>query len=152
MKSNPDSLAVFSLGDQKFALAVASIERIVHAVEIEPLPGAPHGVRGVINFRGAVLPVFDLRVRFGQAGRDLRITDHLVVVKTARRKVALIVDDGIGVVGSGEAGVVAAAEILPEFEAIEGVVKLDGDIVFIHDLDRFLSLDGERELAAAMKD
>jgi purine-binding chemotaxis protein CheW len=149
-KSNPDSLAVFSLDDQKFALAVASIERIVHAVEIAPLPGAPRGVRGVINFQGSVIPVFDLRVRFGQAGRDVRVTDHLVIANTARRKVVVIVDAAVSVVGAGEAGVVASTEILPGFEEIEGVMKLDGDIILIHDLDRFLSLESERELAAAM--
>ncbi len=150
-KSHPDSLAVFCLDDQQFALAVASVERIVHAVEIAPLPGAPPGVRGVINFRGTVLPVFDLRVRFGQALRDVRVTDHFVIVNTLRRKVALMVDAAVSVVGAGEAGVVAAADILPGFEAIEGIMKLAGNIVFIHDLDRFLSLDGEHALAVAMK-
>lgn len=149
-KSLPDSLAVFCLDDQQFALAAASIDRIVHAVEIAPLPGAPRGVRGVINFRGTVLPVFDMRARFGEVERGLRITDQFVIANTARRKVALIVDAAVGIIGPGEAKVVAAGEILPGFEAIEGVMKLDGDIVFIHDLDRFLSLEGERELAAAM--
>jgi purine-binding chemotaxis protein CheW len=107
-------------------------------------------VRGVINVQGKVVPVFDLRMRFGRAEREVRVTDHFVIVNTARRKVALIVDAAVGVVRAEEAQVVAAAEILPEFDAIEGVVKLDGDIVFIHDLDRFLSLDDERELAAAL--
>ena len=149
-KAHPDSLAVFSLDDQPLALAVASVVTIRRAVEIAPLPGAPRGVRGVINMRGRIIPVFDLRVRFGRPERDLRVTDYLVIADTGRRTVALIVDAAIGVVAAGEAQVIAAAEILPEFDAIEGVMKLDGNIVFIHDLDRFLSLDGEQELAAAL--
>jgi purine-binding chemotaxis protein CheW len=149
-KSHPDSLAVFSLDDQQLALAVARLETVVQAVEISPLPGAPRGVRGVINVQGKVVPVFDLRVRFGRAEREVRVADHFVIVNTERRKVALIVDAAVGVVRADEAQVVAAAEILPEFDAIEGVMKLDGDIVFIHDLDRFLSLEDERELAAAL--
>src|SRR3954470_10520753 len=106
--SHPDSLAVFCLDGQQFALAVASVERVVHAVEIAPLPGAPQGVRGVVNFRGTVVPVFDLRVRFGQAGREVQITDNLVIANTARRKVALMVDAAVSVVAAGEAGMVAA--------------------------------------------
>ena len=149
-KAHPDSLAVFSLDDQPIALSVATIETIVRAVEIAALPGAPRGVRGVINMKGKVIPVFDLRLRVGGTERALRVTDYLVIADTGRRKVALIVDAVVGVVPAGEAQVVAAAEILPAFDAIEGAMKLDGDIVFIHDLDRFLSLDGDYELAAAM--
>lgn len=146
----PDSLAVFTLDDQPFALAVTCLKRIVPAVQIAPLPGAPRGVRGVINVQGEIVPVFDLRARFGWAERELRLADHLVIADTGRRRVALIVDSAIGVVRPGESQVVPAEKILPEFHGVEGVMKLDDDIVFIHDLDRFLSLEDEHELAAAM--
>lgn len=149
-KAHSESLAIFSLDGQSLALAVASVDTVVQAVEIAPLPGAPAGVRGIINVHGEVIPVFDLRVRFGAAERPLRLTDHLVIARTSRRKVALVVDAAIEVVNADEMRIVGAGEILPEFGAIEGVMKLAGDIVLIHDLDRFLSLEAEHELAAAL--
>ena len=149
-KPLPDLVAIFTLDEQSLALDVVTVETIVEVVEISPVPGAPRGVRGVINMRGAVVPVYDLRVRFGKPEREVRITDYLVIANTKRRKVALIVDAAVGVVKVDQAQVVVATEILPEFDAIEGVMKLDGDIVLIHDLDRFLSLEGQRELDAAL--
>lgn len=149
-KPLPDLVAIFTLDEQSLALDVVTVETIVEMVEIAPVPGAPRGVRGVINMRGTVVPVYDLRMRFGKPERDVRITDCLVIANTTRRKVALIVDAAVGVVKVDQAQVIVATEILPEFDAIEGVMKLDGDIVLIHDLDRFLSLEGERELDAAL--
>ena len=151
MTSSPhDSLVVFSLDAQHFALNVAAVECVVRAVEITPLPGAPTGVCGVIDLHGAVIPVFDLRAHFGQPARAVRAEDHLVIVRTARRKVALLADAALGVVSGGGTEVVAAAEILPGLDMIEGVVKLDGGMVLIHDLDRFLRLAEDDALAAAM--
>ena len=148
-KALPHSLAVFSLDDQPFALAVASVKRVVRAVEIAPLPGAPRGVRGVINVQGEVIPVFDLRVRFGRPERDVRVTDHLVIADTGRRHVALIVDAAAGVVKADDAQVVAAAEILPQFDGVEGVMKLNDEIIFIHDLARFHPARETRQVVVA---
>ena len=146
-----DSLVVFSLDEQQFALNVAAVERVVRAVEITPLPGAPAGVCWVIDLHGAVIPVFDLRAHCGRPSREVCATDHLVIARTARRKVALLADAALGVVSGSGTEVVAAAEILPHLEGIEGVVKLDGGIVLIHDLDKFLRLDEDDALASAMK-
>ena len=145
-----DSLVVFSLDAQHFALSVGAVERVVRAVEITPLPGAPNGVCGVIDLHGAVIPVFDLRAHFGQPSRAVRPEDHLVIVRTARRRVALLADAALGVVSASGPEVIPAVEILPGLDAIEGVVKLDGGIVLIHDLDRFLRIAEDDALASAM--
>jgi len=65
-----DSLVVFQLGEQQFALGVTAVERVVQAVEIATLPDEPRGVRGVINLQGRIVPVFDLWSRLGQPVRD----------------------------------------------------------------------------------
>ena len=145
-----DSLVIFSLDDQQFALNVSAVERVVRAVEITPLPGAPAGVCGVIDLHGAVIPVFDLRAHCGQPSREVRPEDHLVIVRTARRKVALLADAALGVVGASCQEIVPAAEILPGLDTIEGVMKLNGGVVLIHDLDRFLRIAEDDALASAL--
>ena len=146
-----DSLVVFSLDDQQFALNVSAVERVVRAVEVTPLPGAPAGVCGVVDLHGAIIPVFDLRAHFGQPSREVRPEDHLVIARTARRKVALLADAALGVVSASGQEVVPAAEILPGLDAIEGVMKLDGGIVLIHDLDRFLRIAEDDALVSALQ-
>jgi len=149
-KSFPDSLVVVSLDGQSIALDAARVERIVEAVAIAPLPGAPAGVRGVVNFQGTLVPVFDPRLRFGLPERELRATDHLVFAHGATRLVALLVEGVVDVIEADSGRLVPSEAILPSLPVIEGVMKLNGDLVFIYDLDRFLSAEGERELSATL--
>ncbi len=143
-----DSLVVFQLGEQQFALGVAAVERVVRAVEVAPLPDAPRGVRGVINLQGRIVPVFDLWSRWGQPSRGVRASDHLIVAQTQRRMVALLVDSVVGVFERGE--VMPAAEILPDVESISGVMKLNDSLVLVHDLERFLSSEDHEKLQLAL--
>lgn len=145
-----EPLAVFVLDGQLIALGVSQVERVVRAVEIAPLAGAPTGVRGVINVQGKIVPVFDLRTRFGLKERPVRLSDFLVISHAGRRTVALLVENAHGVIRGADAQVVPGTEILPGCGTVEGVAKLAGDIVFLHDLAAFLSPTDETTLAAAL--
>jgi len=145
----------FDLDKQRFALHLSVVERVVPVAEMTPLPDAPEVVRGVINIQGRVLPVFDVRRRLGLPSRPVRLSDHMILARTARRSVALWVDGVRGVVEpGGEPGsaenITPAEGVLPGLETIEGVVKLEDGLVLIHDLARFLSLEEERALDGAM--
>jgi purine-binding chemotaxis protein CheW len=150
MGVSSNSLVVFQIGEQEFAVGVAAVERVLRAVEIAPLPGAPAGVRGVINLQGRVVPVFDLRTRFGQPARDVRASDHLIVAHTHWRTVALLVDAVVGVVPWRDAQITPASEILPDLECVSGVMKLDGGLVLVHDVERFLSIEDHAALQLAL--
>ena len=145
-----DSLVIFLIGEQRFAIGVAAVEQVVRAAEISPLPEAPRGVRGVINLQGRIVPVFDLWSRFGQPDRAVRASDHLIVAHTHWRTVALLVDAVVGVVPRRDAEITSAAEILPDLECISGVMKLEGGLVFIHDVERFLSIEDHAALELAL--
>ena len=145
-----DSLVVLHVGEHAFALGTAAVERVVHAVEIEPLPDAPRGVRGIINLHGRIVPVFDLRALLGEPARAVRAEDHLVIAHTRWRTVALLVDAVSGVVPRQAAQVTTAAEILPGLEAISGVLRLADGLVLIHDIEHFLSLEDTAALERAL--
>ena len=145
-----DSLVILHVGEHTFALAAAGVERVLRAVEIEPLPEAPRGVRGIINLQGRIVPVFDLRALLGEPARTVRVDDHLLIAHTRWRTVALLVDAVTGVVPRVAAQITPAAEILPGLEAISGVLMLDDGLVLIHDLDQFLSLDETEALERAL--
>ena len=148
--SSISSLLVFRIGEQEFAVGVAAIEQVLRAVAIKPLPDAPKGVRGVINLHGRVVPVFDLWARFGQPTREVRASDHLLIAHTHWRTVALLVDAVLGVVPRSEAQITPASAILPDLECISGVMKLDGGLVLVHDIERFLSIEDHEALQMAL--
>jgi purine-binding chemotaxis protein CheW len=144
------SVVLLVVGELNLALNLEAVERVIRAVEIGPLPDAPRGVLGVINLQGRVIPVFDLRVRFGLPAREVRSSDYLVIARMHSRAVALPVDTVEGVVPAAEVQLIESSEILPEMECISGVIKLEGDLIFVHDLEKFLSNDDYEALQAAL--
>lgn len=143
------SLVVFHLGERRFALRLGIVDRVLPMLEIVPLPRAPEVVLGVINVEGRVIPVVDIRARFALPHRVIEISDHLLIARTRRRTVALAVDAVEGVADTVE--IVSTDQILEHAPHIEGVAKLNGDLIFIHDLDTFLSAAEVTALEAALE-
>jgi purine-binding chemotaxis protein CheW len=144
-------LVVFALEDQRYALHLSTVERIVRAVEMTPLPKAPEIVIGVINVQGRIIPVFNIRRRFHLPEREIELSDQLIIANTARRTVALVVDTVDGVIERLSEEITPADQVLPRIEYVEGIVKLENGLVLIHDLDKFLSIDEETKLDEAVK-
>ena len=149
--SSINQYVVFSLDEQLFALRLSAVERIVRAAEVAPLPGIPESVLGVINVRGQIIPVFDIRRRFGLPVREMELSDQFIIARSRLRRVALVVDTVRGVHQSDGKDTLASERILPGMERIEGVLKLKDGLILIHNLDEFLSLDEEKTLDAALK-
>ncbi len=143
-------LVVFALECQRYALPLAAAQTVARAVEVTPLPKAPAIVLGVINVRGQIIPVLDIRQRFGLPQREIDLSDQFIIARTAKRAVALVVDRVVGVLTRPAEFVIASDAIVPGLDYVHGVVKLDDDLIFIHDLDTFLSLDEENALEEAL--
>lgn len=146
----PNHLIVFALDRQRYALPLPVVDRVVHMVAITPLPKAPGIVLGVVNFQGRVIPVINMRRRFCLPEREILLTDQLVVSHTSRRPVALVADAVLDVIASSAQSLVATENILSRVEYVEGAIKLADGLIFIHDLDKFLSLEEESSLDQAM--
>lgn len=143
-------LVVFRLDGQRYALPLAAVERIVRAVEVTPLPDAPPIVLGMIDVEGRVLPVLNIRRRFLLPEREVSAADQFLIAQTPRRTVALVVDEAERVIERPQSAVISSAQIVPGLEQFQGVLQLDDDLVLIHDLEKFLSLDEARALDEAM--
>lgn len=145
-----DALVILTLDDQRYALHLSAVERVVRMVEITPLPKAPEIVTGVVNVQGRVVPVFDIRKRFRLPEREAAVTDQLVIAHSASRPVALVADAVTGVIERPAQDIATAESILPGLEYVKGVLKLNDGMVLIHDLDTFLSLEEKQSLDQAM--
>jgi purine-binding chemotaxis protein CheW len=148
----PTLLVVFTLEEKYYALYLSTVERIVRVVEVTTLPKAPEIVLGVVNVAGRIVPVVDIRKRFRLPKRELNLSDQLVIANSSQRSVALVVDSVIGVSKHRDADVIPAGEVLPWMEYVEGIVKVEGEMILIHDLDRFLSLEEGETLDNALKE
>ena len=131
---------VFGLGvpPRWFALPLRQVREVVRAVVIAALPGAPPIVEGVIDVRGELVPVLDIRARFELPPAELSASQRLVLVRTQGRKAALRVDQVIGIEHISADRWTDRAEILRGAHRIAGVARLAGELVLLHDLDTFL--------------
>ena len=145
-------LVNFNLDDQKYALFLSAVIRIIRVVEITRLPKAPEIVLGVINMHGLVIPVFDIRKRFRLPQKEIQPDHQLIVGTTSKRTVALLVDSVSDVIDISEEKIIAGKKILPGLEYVEGVVKTEDGMILIHDLEQFLSLQEEKALHEAMEE
>ncbi|HHS12739.1 MAG TPA: purine-binding chemotaxis protein CheW [bacterium] len=150
--SDIEQFVFFQLNAQIFALPLSNVQRIARSVEITPLPQAPDIVIGVINVRGQIVPVVDFRKRLNLPPREISLKDHLIIGKTDRRSVALLVDDVTEISRINDDQITQRESILSEMPLVKGAVKVKGEIILIHDLEKFLSLDEEKKLNAALKE
>jgi purine-binding chemotaxis protein CheW len=147
-----DPLVVFRLDAQRYALPLMDVERIVRAVALTALPQAPAIVLGVIDVAGQVLPVLDLRRRFGLPKKEIDPTSQFLIARTSRRAVVLVVDEAQEVAAWTDADVVVeSARIVPGLAHVRGVARLGDGLVLIHDLENFLSLDETQALDEALE-
>ncbi|MBI4637217.1 MAG: purine-binding chemotaxis protein CheW [Candidatus Rokubacteria bacterium] len=144
-------LVVFNLEGHRYALPLLSVQRVLPMVAVSPLPKAPAIAVGVINLHGQVIPVLDIRRRFGLPPRDYGVTDHLLVARTIRRNLALAVDEVLGVSQVGAEAIMPPDAVLPGIGHVMGIVALQDGLLLIHDLDTVLSLDEERQLTEAFE-
>lgn len=146
-----NQIVVITLDEQRYALYLSVVERVVRMVQITPLPKAPEIVLGVINVQGRVIPAINIRKRFSLPEREIDLSDQLIIANTPRRTIALVADAVSCIIEYAEQDTIAGEKILPGMEYVDGVVKLEDGIILIHDLDRFLSLEEEKTLDNAIK-
>lgn len=141
---------VFTLDEQRYALHLSAVDRVVRMVHITPLPNAPDIVLGIVNMQGRVIPVINIRQRFNLPRREIVLTDRLIFAHMKWRPVALVADSVTGVVECSGQSLIPAEEILHEFKYLEGIIKFRDGLILIHDLDKFLSLEEEECLDVAL--
>lgn len=144
---------VFILDDQRYALHLSRVDRVVARVHITPLPSAPDIVLGVVNLQGRIIPVINLRQRFNLRQREAALTDRLIFAHIARRErrlVALPADAVTEVIEYSGESLIPPDDILAELEYLEGIIKLEDGLILIHNLDKFLSPEEEKSLDLAL--
>lgn len=141
-------LVTFNLGKEEFAVPILQIQEINRLVEITRVPKSPDFVEGVINLRGKVIPIIDLRKRFSLPQAELGKYSRVVVINMDGRMVGLIVDSVSEVLRLSEEAVEPAPPIVAgiDSEYIKGLGKIEGRLLILLDLNKILSKEEKSEL------
>lgn len=148
--SAPTDALLFELAGARMALVAGLVSEVVRAVEIEPLPRAPAVVSGVINVRGSLTPVIDVRRRLGLAPKALSPEDHFIVADCGARRVALHVDRALDLLSIRDLPIepLAANTNSPY---VAGALALEDGVLMIYDLPAFLSAAESAALSQALQ-
>lgn len=141
-------LLVFSIDGQRYGLPLNVVARVIPAVALAPLHGAPDSICGMFIWHGEVVPTGDLRRRYGLGARELALTDHVIITRRGDRLLGLLAEGDTGV-GKFKAEDIASA-VDPASEMFDGAVCLPDGVVLIQNIDKFLSPHEEASLADAL--
>lgn len=139
MNSPFHEIVQFEVDAQAYGLPAAQVEEVLPAIAPARLPRTPSIVEGVINLRGAIVPVLDLRARFRLQAKVTDVGDLMIVARAGGRRVAIRADRVIGLVELKPGDIHAAKTIFPTENHIAQIATGPEGVVLLHDLAHFLS-------------
>jgi purine-binding chemotaxis protein CheW len=145
-------MIIFRVGAEEFAVDIMLVKEVVMMREVTPVPETAESVEGVMNLRGSLVPVVDLRKRL----RARRVTggadQRILIARFEGRPLGLIVDGTSEVVRISRDMVEPAPDVIRELDAdyVAGIINLDGRFITLMDLERALVGDISNELEQVM--
>jgi purine-binding chemotaxis protein CheW len=150
---NEVQLVTFKLDDQEYGLSIENVVEVVRMVAITRIPRAPDVMEGIINLRGRVVPVINLRKRFGARPRPRDLDTRLLVARIGGRVIALIVDTVSEVLKLDAESLDASDAVATGVtQYLSAIGKMGDRLLLIVDLDAILSFDEESRLEDLMRD
>ncbi len=131
----------FALGEEEYGIPILNVQEIIGYQKPTPIPNAPEWVSGVINIRGVVIPVVDVRQTFGMVHKEVDALSVIIVTELGGRTIGSVVDQVNDVLAFADDQMQATPEISGEVkaEAITGIGKKEDRLVMLLDMEHVLS-------------
>ena len=143
-------LVIFKLAEGSFGLDIQFVREINRLMEVTPIPTAPKYVEGIMNLRGAVVPVISLGLRFGLEKSETTKDSRIAVIESNHNLLGLVVDQVSEVLRLPSSDVESASNMATggvNIDFIEGVGKVDGRLILLLAPDRLFSDEEQEQLA-----
>jgi len=143
-----NQFVVFMLGDEKYGVDILNVSTISEYLEITKVPDAPNYVEGIINLRGDIIPVINLKKRFSIAEKEISDETRIIIYSIEGVAIGFLVDEASQVMRINDEDVEPTPAILrgSDREYISGVGKQDGKIIIILDFAKILSESERAEI------
>ncbi len=152
-KGEVQQLISFTVGEEEYGLELLRVKEVIRMRRITWLPKAPSCVKGIINLRGDVIPIVDLRERFGLQAQEQTAVTRVIVVEVEGRLVGMVVDSASQVVripaDQFDPPPTVMGEVSRDF--ITAVGKMGEKLIIMIDVDRVLSTEEMSLIASSLK-
>lgn len=151
-RSGSMQLVSFKLGSETYGIEITKIREIILVGEITHVPETPHYIKGLINLRSSVIPVIDLRARFGLSENDLTQDSRIMVLNVGRRTIGIVVDSVSEVLRVSEDQISPAPPTVASLgnEYMTGLVRLDEQLLILLDVDKLFGEEGKAAMDKAV--
>jgi purine-binding chemotaxis protein CheW len=146
-----DQMINFVVGGEEYGVDIQRVKEVIRIKEITRLPSVPSFVKGVINLRGDVIPIIDLREKFDLKQKDYQETTRVIVVEVEGRSIGMVVDSVSHVVR------ITSSQVGPPplvggstAECINGVVNLGERLILLLNIDKMLTTEERLEIKNAL--
>src|ERR1700689_198934 len=149
----PTQLISFAIGDDQYGVDIMAVREIKGWTEITHLPRQPDYVRGVLNLRGVIVPIIDLRCRFGQGTTEATPLHIVIIVQVEARLIGLLADRVLDILSFEASQVQPVPQIAraSRVDFLSGLVTIDGTMIALIDLPNLLSSQLKIEDAATVE-
>jgi purine-binding chemotaxis protein CheW len=146
--SSEQQLVVFDLSGEAYGISIESVREIIRLQEITQVPRTPEFVEGVINLRGKVIPVVELRKRFGLETKERDQDNRIVNVDIGGQEIGMVVDAVTEVLRISSNEVEPPSSVITTADSgyLRGIAKLDDRLIILLDLEQVLSTEEQAEL------
>lgn len=146
IEGEEQQLVIFDLADENYGVDINIVREIIRMQDITSVPKAPSFVNGVINLRGKVIPVLDLRRRFSMPETEHTKDSRIVVVDINGQDIGMVVDAVTEVLRIPNSAVEVPSNIITTTDSdyLQGIAKLEGQLVILLDLSRVFGDDVDR--------
>ena len=134
-------LISFAIGDDQYGVDIMAVREIKGWTDITPLPGQSEYVRGVLNLRGSIVPIVDLRCRFGQGLTKATPLHICIIVQIADKPIGLLADRVLDIVSLDETEIKPVPRVAQSAKAnfLSGLITTDAGMIALIDLPHLLS-------------
>ena len=141
MKSDSREMLVFRLGSEEYGVDILKVQEIRGYEKVTPIPRSPDYLKGVVNLRGAIVPIIDLRVKFGMANPAFDSFTVVIILRIAGRFIGLVVDGVSDTVdlSAGEIRDAPGLGAMVDSAYLAGVATKDDRMILIVDIEKLLS-------------
>ena len=154
-RTYPNQLISFAIGDDQYGVDIMAVREIKGWTDITSLPRQPDYVRGVLNLRGVIVPIIDLRCRFGQGMTQATPLHIAIIVQIAGKPIGLLADRVLDIVSVDPTQIKPVPRVAQtqRLNFLSGLVTTDGAMIALIDLPNLLTvnIEGEADALANLK-
>ncbi len=140
-----DRFVLFIVHDHKFAVPVHSVNRVVFAVNIMPIPNSPPSILGIINVNGEAVPMINFRRKFEFPEKEIGLTDKIFILNTSSIKIGFIANEVLDLTKVVEQNEFPVETLIPgQKEELTGMINFRNELIMIYDIEKIFIADAEK--------